>query len=424
MSSPRKQDEAALRESELRYRTLFDLGPVAVYSCDVSGVIREFNHRAAELWGRSPALGDTDERFCGSFRMIRPDGSVLAHEECPMAEVLCGAVPHVRDAEVRIGRPDGSRVTVMVNIRPLKSEEGEITGAINCFYDITERKQAEEALHQSKEQLSDEAAALARLNELSSELWRASSMRDGLEKMLDAVMELLGADMGNVQLLDQGHRVLLIAAQSGFKQDFLDFFREVSTEDDSACGRALRTGERIVIEDVETDAPFAPFRPVARAAGYRAVQSTPLIGHGGTPLGMLSTHFRSVHRPTDQEMNRLDLYARQAADFIERKQAEQYLRDGEERFRTLADNMAQFAWTADAHGSIYWYNQRWFDYSGTTLEVMQSEGWKRVLHPDHLNRVVDRKPRATQPTGPNSLRRTPSEDARAQRRERNPVPSA
>ena len=62
-----------------------------------------------------------------------------------MAEVLSGKIPHARDAEVRIKRPDGSRVTVVVNIRPLKNERGEITGAINCFFDITERKQAEVA---------------------------------------------------------------------------------------------------------------------------------------------------------------------------------------------------------------------------------------------------------------------------------------
>jgi PAS domain-containing protein len=64
--------EDALRENEERYGTLFNLAPVAVYSCDVSGVIREYNHRAAELWGRKPQLGDTDERFCGSFKMFRP----------------------------------------------------------------------------------------------------------------------------------------------------------------------------------------------------------------------------------------------------------------------------------------------------------------------------------------------------------------
>ena len=156
----RKQAEKALRAGEERFRTLFELGPVAVYSCDASGVIREFNHRAAELWGRTPALGDTDERFCGSFKMIRPDGNVLAHEQCPMAEVLCGKIPHARDAEVVIERPDGSRVAVIVNIRPLKNERGQITGAINCFYDITERKQAEDRMRQARREA--EAASCAK----------------------------------------------------------------------------------------------------------------------------------------------------------------------------------------------------------------------------------------------------------------------
>lgn len=135
-----------LRASEERYRTLFDLCPVAVYSCDASGVILKFNHHAAELWGRAPAIGDTDERFCGSFKMFRPDGTFMPHEQCPMADVFSGKISEVRDSEVIIERPDGSRVTVAVNIRPLKNAHGEIMSAINCFYDITERKQAENQL--------------------------------------------------------------------------------------------------------------------------------------------------------------------------------------------------------------------------------------------------------------------------------------
>jgi PAS domain-containing protein len=83
-----KRAEDALREKEDRYRTLFDLAPVAVYSCDASGVIRDYNNRAAELWGRKPERGDTDERFCGSFKLYRPDGSFMPHEQCPMARGL------------------------------------------------------------------------------------------------------------------------------------------------------------------------------------------------------------------------------------------------------------------------------------------------------------------------------------------------
>ena len=111
-----------------------------------AGVIQEFNRRAVELWGRAPVLGDTDERFCGSFKLYRPDGTFMPHEQCPMAEVVAGTLSEACDAEVIIERPDGSRITVVVNIRPVTNELGGVIGAINCFYDITSRKQTEEAL--------------------------------------------------------------------------------------------------------------------------------------------------------------------------------------------------------------------------------------------------------------------------------------
>jgi signal transduction histidine kinase len=138
-----------LRESEERYRTLFDLVPAAVYSCDASGLIRSFNRNAVELWGREPTVGDAGERFCGSLKMFRPDGSFLPHEQCPMADVLSGRRAEARDAEVVVERPDGTRVIALVNIRPLKNHRGEVTGAINCAYDITARKLAEDEMADS-----------------------------------------------------------------------------------------------------------------------------------------------------------------------------------------------------------------------------------------------------------------------------------
>ncbi len=155
------QADDAVRWNEERYRTLFDLGPMAVYSCDASGVIQEFNRRAVELWGREPAVGDTDERFCGSFKLFRTDGRLMPHEQCPMAEVVAGTLPEACDQEVVIERPDSSRITVVVNIRPLKSARGAILGAINCFYDITSRKETEEKLRDADRSKTEFLAMLA-----------------------------------------------------------------------------------------------------------------------------------------------------------------------------------------------------------------------------------------------------------------------
>ena len=162
-----------------RYQTLFDLAPVAVYSCDASGVIYDYNSRAAELWGRRPEVGDTDEKFCGSFKMYRPDGSFMPHDVCPMRDVLAARVAGIHDGEVHIERPDGSRIIVIVNIAPLKDEQGEIIGAINCFYDVTERKKTEETQRRNIADRVEAENALRLANEeLESDIQnRTASLR-------------------------------------------------------------------------------------------------------------------------------------------------------------------------------------------------------------------------------------------------------
>jgi PAS domain S-box-containing protein len=122
---------------------------MAVYSTDAQGVIQEFNRQAAELWGRVPEKGT--EKFCGSFKMFRVDGTPMPHDECPMARVLQGEELDANDCEVIVEQANGERKNVMVGPSALKNERGEIIGAINCFYDITDRKKSERALRRSEE---------------------------------------------------------------------------------------------------------------------------------------------------------------------------------------------------------------------------------------------------------------------------------
>ena len=181
-----KEMAAALGESEKRYRALFDLGPMALYCCNASGVVVEFNHRAEEMWGRKPVAGDAHERFCGAFKLFRPDGSFMPHNKCPMADVLGGKATAVQNAEVVIERPDGSRITAVVNIHPLKDPGGQITGAINCFYDITEQKQAEKRMRMFTQEIV--AAREEERKRVSTALHHdVGSLAVGISAKLDAI---------------------------------------------------------------------------------------------------------------------------------------------------------------------------------------------------------------------------------------------
>jgi PAS domain S-box-containing protein len=122
---------------------LIELFPMAAYAVRApDGVIVWFNSRAADLWGRVPVIGDTEERFCGAHALYNADGTYMAHCDTPVAHALStGASVH--DEEVIIARPDGSRVTVSVHIDPIRDQDGTIVGVVNFFHDITEQKQAE-----------------------------------------------------------------------------------------------------------------------------------------------------------------------------------------------------------------------------------------------------------------------------------------
>jgi PAS domain S-box-containing protein len=131
----------AARRRAARYRRFLDALGVAVYTTDSDGRITFFNAAAADLWGRSPALG---EEWCGSLRLLYLDERPMRHDECPMATTLKEARP-VRGGQAS-GSSDGSNVSSHGLPDTAFADDGELIGAVNVLVDITDRHRAEQAV--------------------------------------------------------------------------------------------------------------------------------------------------------------------------------------------------------------------------------------------------------------------------------------
>ncbi|BFU91728.1 MAG: hypothetical protein NTAFB01_29150 [Nitrospira sp.] len=138
-----------LTESEMRYRSLIERMPVAMYTVDRDGRITFYNEQAAELWGRRPNLGDSESRFRESYKLLWPDGTALPHDKTLMTDAAQDGTA-LHGQEVILERSDGTRRHVIVHIDPLRNAGGHIVGAVNLFTDITARKQVEDAVRSSE----------------------------------------------------------------------------------------------------------------------------------------------------------------------------------------------------------------------------------------------------------------------------------
>ncbi|HEY8520571.1 MAG TPA: PAS domain S-box protein [Gammaproteobacteria bacterium] len=118
---------------------LLESVPAPAFACGADGRILAFNERAAALWGRRPRLNDFSERFCGSLRLLAPDGRELPHEESPLALALRDGKPR-EGTEVVIVRPDDSRRTVLCYVLPQLDAHGTVTHATAVLVDITRRE--------------------------------------------------------------------------------------------------------------------------------------------------------------------------------------------------------------------------------------------------------------------------------------------
>ncbi len=262
----RRRAEERLAEHEQRYRALFTSSPMGVFVCDQEGVIQQYNPRAVELWGKEPETWTKTP--CGSVKMWLPDGAMVPDAEHPVLKVMQTGIPK-RDVEMYMERPDGSRLPILVNFSVLKDGQGQVTGAITSFMDITERKETEALREQL---LVSERAARA-------EVEQAGRAKDEFLALLAHELRTpLNAILGWAQLLREDSReasdlekgLLTIErsarAQAELIEDLLDISRIVS-------GKFRLDAETISLTEV-LDIALETVRPSAAAKGIRITIET------------------------------------------------------------------------------------------------------------------------------------------------------
>ena len=257
---------------------------------------------------------------------------VMEHGECVQFE----------DALLPLSRSAGDeRVFVSYSFVPVRDERGDVVAALSVVH--TAQKRVEEALRAS------EAAARQQLAELET-LYETAPI--GL-CLFDEHLRWVRVNRVIAEI--NGRSI-----EERLGKTPREVVPDVGPQAEAALRTILRTGERL---DFEMHGTTSAQPGIERA---------------------WSEHWAPIMDPT----GRIIGISVAAEEITDRKRTANSLAESEERFRTLAENIPQLAWMADDTGSIFWYNRRWYEYTGTTLEEMQGWGWQTVHHPDHVARVV------------------------------------
>jgi PAS domain S-box-containing protein len=320
----RKRAEEALHESEARLKSVLE---------SMSDILVRWNIQTKRYEYISPSVkalvGYSPDEFLGmdeesALAMVHPDDTAVLRAAQARSEKTGQA-----SAEYRQRTMGGDYIWVSNRMTVVKDIDGQPLYRTSSIRDVTWQKKAEESL-------AADFAALTRMHEISTRLMDNRGLQPILQEIMDAAVSIMGADKGTLQLLE-GNTLRIVAAHS-HQQPFLDFFASAEQQV-SACGMAMKCTSRVVVPDIETSPLFAGTNSliVLKEAGVRSVQSTPLVSRSGILMGVLTTHWGAPHNPSEHDLWRLDLLARQAADLIEYSQGEAKVRESETILQSYFD---------------------------------------------------------------------------------------
>jgi len=255
-----------------------------------------------------------------------------------------------------------------------------------------QRHRTSARLVEREAELAEELSATRTLQSLSVEMAHEVDVEALYEKILDAAQLLMRSDFASMQqyfpyIGDHGELKLL--GYRGFNSEAARFWTWVRADSACTCGQALASKQRVIRTDIENDPKAANSADLTtyRSTGIRAVQSTPLLSRRGELVGMISTHWKEVHEPSERDLRLFDILARLAADLIERKTQDVEVRRREERLRTLTQLLTDVPWQARSDGAFADLQVAWENYTGQTWDHHAGHGWFDAFHPDDREAV-------------------------------------
>ena len=211
-------------------------------------------------------------------------------------------------------------------------------------------------------EISANASARAHINTLNTDLERRAEQRERLAAVIDSSDDaIIAKDLnGKIKAWNRGaERVFGYSASEALGKSMLMLLPLGRVNEEADILERIRRGESV--EHFETIRVRKDGTTISISATI-----SPIKDSGGAIVGA----------------------SKIARDITERKSAEEALRQSEERFRDMLNGIPQLAWMAEADGNIFWYNERWYEYTGTTSEEMVGWGWKSVHDPEFLPEVM------------------------------------
>lgn len=387
VDSSSSEDEVELEEKEQEFlQALLSNLSEGIVACDANGVLTLFNRATQEFHGL-PQESILSEEWATHYDLYLPDGKTLMPKtEIPLFRALNGET--VRDVEMAIVPKQGVARILLASGNAIVNSQGKKLGAVVVMRDITERKQAEAKIHalnaQLEQRVIERTAELAATNQLKDELLvRGQAARTNIEALLQERNQSLKA----LQESEERYRSLVVAtSQIVWTTDpqgqVIDIpaWRDYTGQTKS---QVKGWGWLDAVHPEERDRTAEIWQhAVTNKSLYQTVYRIRAANNS-------YRYFSARGVPILAADGSIREWVGICSDIHDRKQAEAELRKSEQRYRHLADTMPLIVWTAQPNGDLDYYNQRWFDYTGMTLEQTQGWGWQPVLHPDDLQRCID-----------------------------------